>query len=394
MISPSGRENLSPAPSAEAVGRSTAFWASVALSISFLAIYGGCNWISAQRSLVPSFFFSWERRIPFIPLMILPYMSIDLFFVSAPFLCRTKRELNVLARRLGFALAFGGVCFLVFPLRFAFERPAATGPFGAIFEAFRHLDQPYNLVPSLHVAMLICLAPVYTRRTGPALRAVLVPWFFLIAVSTLLTYQHHFIDVIGGFILGIACLYMFPDADITLPVLPNRRIGLRYAMGAALASVIAPLLWPWGALLIWPTASLAIVASAYFGMGPRIFRKTSGRLPFSARLLLAPCLLGQYLSWRYYARNCRKWDEAAPCVLIGRRLNHRDARDAAGSGISAVLDLTAEFSEATTFLKLAYLNVPILDLTAPTQAQLKQMAQFITEHAAKKGTAYVHCKVG
>src|SRR6476620_10422106 len=96
--------------------RSSAFWTSVALSVAFLAIYGGCNWISAHRPNVPSLFFAWERHIPFVPLMILPYMSIDLFFVSAPFLCRSKPELNVLARRLAFALVVGAVCFLFFPL--------------------------------------------------------------------------------------------------------------------------------------------------------------------------------------------------------------------------------------------------------------------------------------
>src|SRR5689334_20704670 len=84
--------------SAQTVKASTAFCFSVALSVSFLAIYGGCNWVSAHRLHVRSLFFEWERQIPFVPLMILPYMSIDLFFVSAPFLCRAKEELNVLAR--------------------------------------------------------------------------------------------------------------------------------------------------------------------------------------------------------------------------------------------------------------------------------------------------------
>src|SRR5206468_4259744 len=150
---------------------------------------------------------------------------------------------------------------------------------------------------------------------------------------------------------------------------------------------------PWGLLLIWPAASMAIVAGAYFGVGPRIFRKTSGHLLSTSRIILGPCLLGQYVSLRYYARQCRKWDEIVPGVLIGRRLNHREAQAAICAGVTAVLDLTAEFSEAAPFLKIAYLNVPVLDLTAPTQGQLKRMADFISAHAAA-GKVYVHCKIG
>jgi hypothetical protein len=99
------------------------------------------------------------------------------------------------------------------------------------------------------------------------------------------------------------------------------------------------------------------------------------------------------VSLRYYARQCRKWDEIVPGVLIGRKLNHREAQAAICAGVTAVLDLTAEFSEAAPFLKIAYLNVPVLDLTAPTQGQLKRMADFVSAHAAA-GKVYVHCKIG
>src|ERR1043166_9991907 len=69
--------------------------ASAGLSILFLVIYGGCNWITAQRIEIGSIYFQWERNIPFVPLLILPYMSIDLFFIAAPFLCRTTDALKV-----------------------------------------------------------------------------------------------------------------------------------------------------------------------------------------------------------------------------------------------------------------------------------------------------------
>jgi protein-tyrosine phosphatase len=62
-------------------------------------------------------------------------------------------------------------------------------------------------------------------------------------------------------------------------------------------------------------------------------------------------------------------------------------------GVASVLDLSAEFSEAKPFRKINYRNIPVLDLTAPTQAQLVEMTEFIGNHS-KNGSVYVHCKIG
>lgn len=85
--------------------------------------------------------------------------------------------------------------------------------------------------------------------------------------------------------------------------------------------------------------------------------------------------------------------EVVPGVWIGRKLNHREAAEAVRLGVTAVLDLTAEFSEARPFLAATYRNVPILDLTAPTVELLQETTEFIREHAAH-GIVYVHCKIG
>jgi hypothetical protein len=95
--------------------RGTAAKTSLALSLLFLVVYGSCNWITAQRTDVGTWYFAWERHIPFVPLLIVPYMSIDLFFVAAPFLCENGLELRTFARRIGCAIIVAGVCFLVLP---------------------------------------------------------------------------------------------------------------------------------------------------------------------------------------------------------------------------------------------------------------------------------------
>ncbi len=201
--------------------RSKALAFSVGLSILFLIVYGGCNWITARRANVGTFYFEWERAIPFVPFFILPYMSIDLFFVVAPFLCRTNHELSIFAKRIASAIVVAGICFLLFPLRFAFPRPHADGFLGSIFDWFRGMDAPYNLLPSLHAALMLILLDVYFRNTRGLLRIALVIWFVLIALSPILTYQHHLIDIIGGFALAAICFVVFRDRDLSSPP-PNR----------------------------------------------------------------------------------------------------------------------------------------------------------------------------
>jgi len=375
------------------VSRLKAFAVSAGLSVLFLVVYGGCNWITGQRGQVGSLYFQWERAIPFVPFMILPYMSIDLFFVAAPFLCPTDEELRVFSRRVIAAILIAGLCFLLFPLRFAFPRPHASGLLGGIFDWFRGMDSPFNLLPSLHAALLLLLVDLYARNLRGFFLFAAALWFFLIGLSPLLTYQHHVIDIVGGFVLAGYCFYLFREPSLALPVVVNRRIGSYYVAGAMVTLLVSAIFWPWGFLLLWPASALGIVASAYFGAGPIVFHKTKGELPWSTWFVLAPYLLGQYLSLLYYRCQCRSWDEVTPRIWIGGKLGACSSNKVLCGGVTAVLDLSAEFSEAKPFRKINYRNIPVLDLTAPTQAQLVEMSEFIANNS-RNGVVYVHCKIG
>lgn len=367
--------------------------ASAGLSILFIVVYGGCNWITSQRHNVGELYFQWERFIPFVPVMIVPYLSIDLFFVVAPFLCHTNRELSVFSKRIIAAILVAAVGFLLFPLRFAFERPQASGLIGAAFDWFRGMDLPYNQLPSLHLALRTILAEHYARHSCEFWRGASHLWFFLVGLSALLTYQHHLMDVVTGLALGVYCIYFIPETRLSPHVISNRRVAGYYTGGTLAATGLMIWFWPWGAFLLWPTIALGVVSAAYIRWGSVVFQKNNGRLHWSARFVLAPCLLGQQLSLFYYQRRCRPWDEVTPNVWIGRVLNHREASALVHQGVTAVLDLTAEFPEARPLCVSTYRNIPILDLTAPSANQLRQMATFI-EHESRRGIVYVHCKIG
>ena len=357
-----------------------AAWAA-ACSLAFIVVYGGCTWLTLQRGDVGQWYWDWELKIPFLPWMIVPYWSIDLLFVAAFFVCRTRQELTAHGRRVLLAIAVAGLGFLLLPLRAAFPRPDVTGMFGWMFGALRAFDAPHNLFPSLHIAFGVLLWTLYARRfSGWWVH----PWFVLVTTSTLFTWQHHIGDIAGGLVLATFCFYAGRETAARLPVTPNYRVGGYYLAGALACGVVAT--W-W---LLWPMMSLLLIAGAYCGLGPGVYRKENGVLPWSARLVLAPVLIGQRISLWFYQRQCRAWDEVVPGVLMGRVL--RDT-EAAAANATAVLDLTAEFSEARSFRAARYLNVPVLDLTEPTDKQLQQAADFIREQT-RQGRVYVHCKIG
>jgi hypothetical protein len=363
---------------------------SVALAMFFLVVYGGSEAIAARRTGVPSFYFAWERHVPFVPAAIVPYLSIDLFFVAAPLLVRTDRQLRAYAGRVVAAIAVAGACFVLLPLRFAFVQPPDAGVFGVIVGLFKRADLPLNQSPSLHIALLLIVGDVFVRRARGPLRAALLVWFGLIAASPLLVYQHHLTDLIAGLALGLLCLHFIPD-DPRPWFDRNGRVGLYYAVGggALLGACvwIGRSAWP----LWWPTVSLLTVAVGYAALGPALYQKVDGKLGWTSRLLLGPALLGQHASLHWYARRCRPWDAVTDRLWIGRKLTGAEATAARSAGVAAVVDLTCEFTEPRPFRTLSYLHLPTLDLTAPTQPQLDAAVAFVAEQA---GIVYVHCKAG
>src|SRR5260370_3481097 len=121
-----------------------AVW-TIILGSFFFLVYGVCNWITSLRPGIGSFYWDWEPSVPFVPSLILPYMSLDLFFAGAIFLCR-RGELKTHAKRVVTAISIAAVCFLLFPLRFSFIRPPTTGFSGFLFDLL-NLVHPFNQIP-------------------------------------------------------------------------------------------------------------------------------------------------------------------------------------------------------------------------------------------------------
>ena len=147
---------------------------------------------------------------------------------------------------------------------------------------------------------------------------------------------------------------------------------------------------------LWCALAFGGVGAAYAFVGPRAFGKgANGTLPFWSRALYAPyfalnagCLWG-------FRRSAREndFDEIAPDVFLGCRLNGSDRAAIELLNIRSVLDLTGEFGETALLRELNYRSYPLLDTRAPTLDELKTGAHWILE-AAQSGPIYVHCALG
>jgi len=363
----------------------------------FFASYGLANYLAARRSQVPSIVFDWEHAIPFWAWTIVPYWIIDALYGISLFLCTTRRELDTHAKRLLTAQVAAVFCFVVFPHRFTFERPVADGAFGWLFDVLLGFDQPYNQLPSLHIALAVILWTLYVRKVRAGARIAVDVVFVLICGSVLTTYQHHFVDIPTGLLLGWLCVWLWPDdlAHRPRPTLhadddPRRwRLALFYLGGAAFASLVALLVRGWAWWLLYPAASLVLVAANYAFLGAAGFQKgIDGRMSVASRWLLAPYLAAAWINSRWWTRGRAAPSLIGDGVFIGRLPS---ARELQASPFAAVVDLTAELPIRASGRTLALF--PVLDLTTPTAPTLAAAGAAI-ERARNAGPVLVCCALG
>ena len=180
----------------------------LALSLWFAVVYVGADALTARRSDLVRVDFAWESATPFVPEMTWIYSSIYLVFLAAPFVLRTERELGALAAALAAVVAAGGAGFLLAPARLAYPAsPAlADGLTAKLLRAADRLNLDYNLVPSLHVALSATTLGAMATRAGRYGRVLLALCAAAIGLSTILTHQHHLLDVAAGYAVALAAL--------------------------------------------------------------------------------------------------------------------------------------------------------------------------------------------
>ena len=398
------------------------------VGILFYASYSLSNYYAASLAYVPEVAFAWERNIPFWEWTILPYWSLNLMYAAAFFLCRDTREQNRYVARLVSAQIVATTCFMLFPLHFGWPKPPTDGLWGVMFDSLVAFDLPYNQSPSLHIALSIIVGAFYWTRF-PKIRLPILLWQSLIALSVLTTYQHHFIDVPTGALLGWLVLWGIPKHGVspfrrpfgtqgrlktseasfceaktntvnfartseasfreakTSPETRSReiKITILYLAGAVLSALLSFFggVWLW---MLWVSVSLSVVAFAYLTGNAAVFQKQAdGRLSAAATILLLPYLVGVRLNMAYWLSGKVKTAQVRDGVWIG-----------SVSGISddlpAVLDVCAEYPHPR--YRGAYRTLPLLDMVAPSENDLVQAALLLEALRRQHGKVLTCCALG
>ena len=175
--------------------------AAVWLSLLFVVVYGGTDYITSVREARFPIDFAFESSLPFVPELSVVYSSLYLMYVVVVLALRTCEELNRFVVQMSCMTLFAGVCFLIFPAELSFIRPEVTGWAAIPFGWADQINLTYNCAPSLHVAYAVLCAETMRRKQWKA-GLLLHLWAIAVAASAWLTYQHHLVDLITGYLLG------------------------------------------------------------------------------------------------------------------------------------------------------------------------------------------------
>jgi len=337
----------------------------------FFLTYNFANAEASRRAHVATLMFAWERHIPFIGWTILPYWSSDLLYLLSIFICRTREEFDLHGKRLVAIQIFSVACFLAFPLRCGFERPAIGGWTGDLFGALSAFDRPFNQAPSLHVSLAVILWVRFRAHipAGP-LRMLLAFWLLVVAASTVTTWQHQFIDIPTGAWAGLLIIAALPERRVDAPQI---RLTMLYLSGAIVCTVAAfafqGLVW----LLAWPGFALSMVAAAYWTGNAAWLGPTWLMLPYTA---------AAWINSRLWTRGEPAQNHLRDAVWIGRAPSRQNRQ-----GMNSVVALAPELPIRGDA------HVAMLDLSPPSEEQLEAAVGAIRNLAARRPTL-VCCALG
>jgi membrane-associated phospholipid phosphatase len=184
-------------------------WYALLTSALFAVVFGGADAFTRLHAHRVDLTISFDSLVPFVPAATVIYSSLYPLFWIAPFVLRTAREMKELARVIAWEVMIAAPFFIVLPMP---ERatPDDPGPFPAAFRIADAINLEHNQFPSLHATFAFTVGFVLGRRCGWPWRFIFIAWSVAIAASTLVTWQHVIVDVIGAGLLTCVALWRSP----------------------------------------------------------------------------------------------------------------------------------------------------------------------------------------
>jgi membrane-associated phospholipid phosphatase len=174
----------------------------------FFPVYFGTQYLVSPERHALQLFFDWETRIPLIPWMIWPYLTLFTLF-SVPLVQMTSDEMHRLTLQSTIPLLTAGVCFVVIPSRIGFPPTEIDELHRPVFDLLWAVDNPRNLVPSLHIAFSTLILLGSRQVTIAPLRPFYLAWLIVMVCAVILVHQHHIIDVVTGIAVAMIARAVF-----------------------------------------------------------------------------------------------------------------------------------------------------------------------------------------
>lgn len=173
----------------------------------FASVYSFTNWSASQRLDPLHLYASWELEIPLVPGFIWVYLSAYLCCLLPLFVLNAD-QIKAFGRSFLKCILVAGSVFFLFPAKLGFPREHFVEGYDGIYQMLYKLDQPYNLIPSLHVGLTVVMVlTITTYVPHRGLKWALHLWVILIICSVVLVHQHHLADVVTGFAVAWGCVW-------------------------------------------------------------------------------------------------------------------------------------------------------------------------------------------
>lgn len=190
-------------------------------ALVFLGVFSvlgiGYHLISAatlERSFATSLLTFPDRMIPFVPEMVIIYLSVYLFWLP-PILSKNVSLGHFWKIMVAITLAFIATFLGHLLIPSSYPRPqisdvvAETDWANFIIKRFLHwADPPNNTFPSSHVVTAMILMVMTRKRFKLWLYAMYCLWGIAIIISTLTVKQHYVVDVASAILVALAVNYV------------------------------------------------------------------------------------------------------------------------------------------------------------------------------------------
>lgn len=221
----------------------------VSLIVFFIAGYFGIG-LSRTPDQARELKILLDDKIPFIARSVWIYLLIFPSALIPLFVVRCQRLFRRTAVAYAAAISFSLICFAVFPVTSARLRVDQasldlTGASDWAVATLYSIDPPYNLFPSLHLAIAV-LAAFAAWKAARVYGAATFVTLVFIGVSVCTVKQHVVLDAIGGIALGALVA-----APLLRPYRPDAGVEPAYSWRGLLLYVVFLVLVYTGFYLIY-----------------------------------------------------------------------------------------------------------------------------------------------